>query len=143
MFSNKGRNREIIPHTTHKHTNTQTHDNKITRQQDENTHTNYTTHNTRTHKHTTTRQQDNTTTRQQHENTHTNTTHNTTTQHNTRKKERKTRYTQNTLHKKERKMEGTIEEEEIPTGNSGLTHIVTDVEMMSLGLLTGLRLWCR
>jgi hypothetical protein len=28
-------------------------------------------------------------------------------------------------------MEGIIEEEEIPTGNSGLTHIVTDVEMMS------------
>jgi ethanolamine ammonia-lyase large subunit len=35
-------------------------------------------------------------------------------------------------------MEGIIEEEEIPTGNSGLTHIVTDVELMSLGLLTGL-----
>jgi hypothetical protein len=34
-------------------------------------------------------------------------------------------------------MEGIIEEEEIPTGNSGLiTHIVTDAEMTSLGLLT-------
>jgi hypothetical protein len=32
-------------------------------------------------------------------------------------------------------MEGIIEEEEIPTGNSRLTHIVTDVEMMSLVLL--------
>jgi hypothetical protein len=38
-------------------------------------------------------------------------------------------------------MEGIIEEEGIPTGNSGLTHIITDVEMMSLGLLTGFLLW--
>ena len=50
------------------------------------------------------------------------------------KKERKTRYTQHTLHKKE--MEGIIEEEEIPTGNSGLTHVVADDEILRLGLLT-------
>jgi hypothetical protein len=34
-------------------------------------------------------------------------------------------------------MEGIVEEEEIPTGNSVvITHIVTDADIMSLGLLT-------
>jgi hypothetical protein len=84
MFSNKGRNREIIPHTTHEHMTTRQHDNKTTRR--EHTHKLYHT------QHTTTRQQDDTTTRQQHENTHTQiprTTQHNTTQHNTTQERRK------------------------------------------------------
>jgi hypothetical protein len=64
MFSNKGRKREIIPHTTHKHTNTQTHKHTTTRQQDNKTRTNtqiipHTTHDN-------IRQQDNKTTTREH-----------------------------------------------------------------------------
>jgi hypothetical protein len=99
MFSNKGRKREIIPHTntrTHEHMTTRQHDNKMR------THTQIIPHTT--HEHTTTRQQDNKTTRQQH--THKQIPH--TIQHNTtqHKKEGK----KNTIHTKhttqERKKNG-------------------------------------
>jgi hypothetical protein len=65
--------------------------------------------------------------------------------HNTRKKVRRKKErkkekhdTHNThyTHYTRKKMEGNIEEEEIPAGNTGLTHIVTDEEIMMLGLLT-------